>query len=383
MSERAIWLQMLEKLATPPLEALAKRELAKSMPCEQRGTGREDYLILETFGRLMAGMAPWLATEQEDEAEEVVRRQLWTLAQEAIDVITDPVSPDYANFSVGQQPIVDTGFLSQSILRCPALYVTLSTTVKNQLVHALKASRSRKPHPNNWLLFSATTEAALYILGEDWDPMRVDYALRQHEQWYAGDGHYQDGPEFHMDYYNSFVILPMLYDITQNVPLIDDAWRQMKEEIPSRLSRYAAIQERLISPEGTYPAVGRSLAYRFGCLHALGMAAYEECLPECVANGQVRAALTEVLKRQMYRLGTFDENGWLTLGFAGHQPLLAESYISTGSTYLAALGFVPLGLKASHPFWSEEAKPWTAVQVWGGKNVPADMAKRGTPFKGL
>ena len=69
------------------------------------------------------------------------------------------------------------------------------------------------PGFNNWLLFSATVEAGLHALGAHWDRMRVDYALRQHEQWYKGDGAYGDGPDFHWDYYNSFVIQPMLLDV--------------------------------------------------------------------------------------------------------------------------------------------------------------------------
>jgi hypothetical protein len=36
--------------------------------------------------------------------------------------------------------------------------------------------------------------------------------LRQHEQWYRGDGIYGDGPEFDWDYYNSFVMIQ--YQIT-------------------------------------------------------------------------------------------------------------------------------------------------------------------------
>ena len=31
--------------------------------------------------------------------------------------------------------------------------------------------------------------------------------------WYKGDGVYGDGPPFHWDYYNSFVIQPMLLNI--------------------------------------------------------------------------------------------------------------------------------------------------------------------------
>ena len=46
-------------------------------------------------------------------------------------------------------------------------------------------------------MFSAMVEAGLKLLGAPWDRLRVDYALRQHEQWYKGDGIYGDGPSFH------------------------------------------------------------------------------------------------------------------------------------------------------------------------------------------
>ena len=60
---------------------------------------------------------------------------------------------------------------------------------------ALRLTRSRKPVFSNWLLFSAMTETFLrYAEQPDWDPMRVDYAIKQHFQWYLGDGVFSDGP---------------------------------------------------------------------------------------------------------------------------------------------------------------------------------------------
>ena len=56
-------------------------------------------------------------------------------------------------------------------------------------------------------------EAGLDALGAPFDATRVEYAVREHEQWYKGDGAYGDGPSFHWDYYNSFVIHPMLVDV--------------------------------------------------------------------------------------------------------------------------------------------------------------------------
>jgi hypothetical protein len=72
--------------------------------------------------------------------------------------------------------------------------------------------------------------------------------------------------------------------------------------------------------------------------------------------------------------GTFDANGWLTIGFAGHQPSIAEGYISTGSLYLCCAGLVPLGLPATDAFWVADAKDWTSRQVWGGQDLRADHA---------
>lgn len=85
--------------------------------------------------------------------------------------------------------------------------------VREQLVHALRSSRSITPGYSNWILFSAMVEAALLKMGQDWDRVRVDLALRKMDEWYVGDGHFSDGPEFHCDYYNSLVIQPFMLDI--------------------------------------------------------------------------------------------------------------------------------------------------------------------------
>jgi len=95
------------------------------------------------------------------------------------------------------------------------------------LIAALESTRPITPPFNNWLLFSAAVEAGLKSLGAGWDRTRVDYALRQHEQWYKGDGAYSDGPDFHWDYYNSFVIHPLLLAILVIYALsVSSDWRE-------------------------------------------------------------------------------------------------------------------------------------------------------------
>lgn len=90
---------------------------------------------------------------------------------------------------------------------------------------------------------------------------------------------------------------------------------------------------------------------------------------------QVRCALTAVIRRCFQAEGTFDGDGWLTVGLCGHQPSPGEPYISTGSLYLCAAGFLPLGLPAEHPFWSDPDEPYTAQKIWSGVDMPADHAE--------
>lgn len=377
---RAYWVEIADRIARPVLTAMSKRQLKATMPVEMgpksRRSDRPDVTHLEALGRLLAGLSPWLELGDDGSAEGRLRAELAALAREAIAAGTDPQSPDFLNFERGQQPLVDTAFLAQATLRAPTeLWAKLPSKVQTDFHRCLESTRDRKPAFNNWLLFSATTEVALRGMGRFWDRMRVDYAIRQHAQWYVGDGTYGDGPNFHWDYYNSFVIQPMMLDILAALQNEKENYGLTYEEALGRSRRSAEVQERLISPEGTFPPIGRSLAYRVGALQTLAQMALLNQLPEGVSPSQVRCALTAVLHRMMDAKGTFDANGWLSIGFSGHQPSIGEDYISTGSTYLCSVGLLPLGLPASHPFWAAPDAPWTSVKAWSGVDLPPDKAK--------
>ena len=203
---------------------------------------------------------------------------------------------------------------------------------------------------------------------------RIDYAVRTMNTWYKGDGVYGDGPPFHWDYYNSFVIQPMLLNILDTIAKSSSAWESFRPAITIRAQRYAAIQERLIAPDGAFPPIGRSLCYRFGAFHLLAEVALRKALPEPIAPSQVRSALTAVMRRMLDAPGVFDAKGWLSVGFYGHQPSIAEPYISTGSSYLCSAAFLPLGLSATDPFWSGPSRPWTSKRIWSGEQVGLDHA---------
>ncbi len=371
---REQWILWAERLARPMLEALAERRLREVMPVEHHRrepeAARRQCVHLEGVARLLAGISPWLAL-----GDDPIARELGELALRGMESAVDPQSPDFLNFTEANQPLVDAAFLAHAILRAPAfLWEPLSAPTRRNLVKGMKATRRVKPHPNNWLLFSAMIEAFLAHVGEEWDVMRVDYALLQHDQWYKGDGAYGDGSAFRFDYYNSYVIQPMLLDVLVEMKRHRDDWQWPMEPALKRAQRYSVVLERLIAPDGSFPSFGRSIAYRGGAFQLLAQLALQHKLPPELPPAQVRTALSAMMARTLDAPETFDNAGWLQIGLCGHQPSIGDTYISTGSLYLCSTALLPLGLDASDPFWREPARPFTGQRVWGGEDVPVDHA---------
>lgn len=383
-SNRSYWLEQLERVSEPVLKALKEGILRKKMPVEAAPGQTQARAVgthLEALGRLLAGLAPWLELEptpSETQKETTLRNRHRDYALAGITSALDPASPDTMHFGESSQTLVDSSFLALALLRAPTqLLQKLDAKTQHRLAEALITQRQVQPPFNNWLLFAAMNEALLMTLHQPWDRMRVDYALREHQSWYLGDGTYGDGPHFHHDFYNSFVIHPYLLQLMDTLGDQSPAWASMRTPIHQRAQRYAAIQERVIAPDGSYPAIGRSITYRCGAFHLLADAGRRNLLPETISPPQARCALSAVIERTLSPAGTFSSEGWLQIGLAGHQPSLGETYISTGSLYLCSAAFLPLGLPPTDPFWSLPPQPWTSQTIWSGKNLPADHAHDG------
>lgn len=378
-NERAYWVDTLSRITLPVLEALSKDKLKLQMPVEAFPNtleGRKKVTYLEAFGRSLAGLAPWLELGPDETKEGVLRAKFITLATASIKHAVTASSSDYMNFTENTQPLVDTAFLAHALIRAPRqLWGNLDKSTQENLINALRSTRIIKPYYSNWLLFTAMIEAALLKFTKNYDAVRIDYAIKQHEAWYKGDGVYGDGPDFHFDYYNSYVIQPMLLDIVKTVNEETGAMKELVELFTRRSKRYAEIQERLISPEGTFPPVGRSIAYRCGAFQLLAQMALQKQLPDSLPPAQVRSALSAVIGKTMNAPETFDRNGWLTIGLCGHQPGIGESYISTGSLYLCTVAFLPLGLPETDDFWSGPSLEWTSKKAFAGREFPIDKAR--------
>lgn len=384
-TDRGVWVDTLSKISRPVLTNLAAGTLQKNWQMEYSPTwdGRNKKCgYLEAFGRLSMGVAPWLSLPTDDTPEGRQRAAMSAQVRASVAHAVDPSGPDYMLWKETSQTLVDAAYLAQAFLRAPdALWHPLDATTKQRVVAEFRGLRRVNTFASNWLLFMAMVEVFLDWLDEGADQYRITTALNTIESWYVGDGWYSDGATFHMDYYNSFVIHPMLVDVlaTQKAIAVRKkasltAITERHDRAVKRMRRHAEFLERMISPEGTYPAFGRSITYRTGVFQALGHTALLGQLPDGISGAQVRAALTAVIRRMFAAPGLFDGQGWLTLGFAGHQPNIADYYSNAGSMYICTLGFNALGLPATDAFWTAPAEDWTSRKAWAGQPFKKDYA---------
>lgn len=381
--DREIWVDVAYRMAKPVLSTMSEGKLHETMLVELSPTwdGRNvGVTYMECFGRLMAGIAPWLALPDDDTDEGRKRLELRTLALKCYANAVDPKSADYLLWRQEGQTLVDAAYVAESFIRArAALWEPLDSLTKLRYIDEFTRLRRINPPYTNWLLFASTIECFIESVGAESDWYRISMAIRKVEEWYVGDGFYSDGPDFAFDFYNSYVLHPMHVECLEiatkggtqkiwNVPQADFNTAVV------RMQRYGAILERLISPEGTFPVYGRSITYRTGVLQPLAMLAWRGWLPAQLPKGQVRAAMSAVVKRMFSDDRNFNEKGFLTIGFCGSQPNIADWYTNNGSLYMASLAFLPLGLPADDEFWTDEAQDWTSKKAWSGQDFPKDHA---------
>jgi hypothetical protein len=383
LNDRAYMAGLLQKMATPVLSNMARGELKKTFPIEVSPIwdGRDkNVAYMECFGRLIAGVAPWLSVPEDATPEGKVRRQLTQDALQSFVHSVDPASPDYLLWGGHGQALVDSAYFTNALMRAPKqLWEPLDATTKQRIVKEVKSLRRISPPYTNWLLFAAMNEAFLLSIGEDWDPVRVDLTIKKMEEWYEGDGWVADGAKFHFDYYNSYVIYPMIVEILEVLVKAKPSFNNLKPEVElpkwlKRMQRYSEHLERFVSPTGTYPPIGRSLTYRTAVFQPLGLLAWRKALPEKLPGGQVRSAMTAVHKAIFGDSSNFTKEGYLTIGFAGHQPELGDWYSNNGSMYITSEGFLSLGLPADDPYWTAPAADWTQKKAFSNQKFPKDYA---------
>ena len=372
--DRIFWVSTLQKIAFPVLNNLAKDTLKKNMPYESLSADYQKFSYFSAFARVFNGIAPWLELGVDSSQEGEIREKYTYLTLKAIANAINSKSNDFILFVEPKQSLIDVALFAQGLLRAKnQIWLNLPMKVQARIIRELKNTRIIAPYENHWLLYTAMIEAALLEFTGECDKQRLTYGVSKfRDEYYLGDAIYSDGSDMDVGYYNSFIIHPMLNDILTVMRKYGLREGEFLDVQFMRSSRLSSQLERSISPEGTYPLLGKLLSYRCGIFQLLSQAALLNILPRNINPAQVRSALTKVLKTEFENDVNFNEDGWLVMGLHGSQLDICEKEVNTGTLYSCCAVFLPLGLDANDDFWTAPAAEWSSVKAWKGSKIQKD-----------
>lgn len=375
LEDRIFWVSTLQKIAFPVLNNLARDSLRKNMPIESISAEGHSSAYFDAFVRIFNGIASWLELGADNSEEGKIREKYIYLTLKAISNAINPKSNDYIFVVEPKQSLVDVALFAEGLLRAKnQIWLNLPIKVQARIIRDLKSTRIIAPYENHWLLYTSMIEAALLEFTGECDKERLVYGVRKfRDELYIGDAMYSDGEDFELGYYNSLFIHPMLNDILgvmRKYGLEDGEFLDVQL---MRSSRLASQLERVISPEGTYPLLGKFLSYRCGVFHLMSQASLLKILPKNIHPAQVRSALTKVLKTQFESYNNFNSNGWLIIGLEGSQTDISDETTNTGTLYSCCSIFLPLGLDRNDMFWKAPSAEWSSLKAWNGHPIQRDQ----------
>jgi len=346
---RSYWDSILSKIVTPVIEGFKKEGFKNHFlhhteysPLIEQNRNK-DWAFMELFTRTLVSIAP-----------------IDKYFDDAVIMVKNAFNPEHSNYITwlkntdrrnAHQSMVEAAYLCQSFLISPKLWNSVD---KEPILKTLKNILMLQPCKNNWILFETLIILFLKKNGIFTNKMKkLKDNLDTFEKWYRGDSWYSDGETFAMNYYNSFVIYPMLYEIYR---ILGNT-----KEIEKRMIIHADFLEKLITKDGEYPIFGRSSPYRLAAFNTLALAAY---IGAADNYGQIKNGLTKVIAKLFDGNQNFTELGFLKLGINGSQKEYANCYTNTGSLYITCIPFMLLGLPEEHPFWKAELVKNTQEKIF-------------------
>ncbi len=381
------WLSILLQITNPVINGFINKDIKSIFPIhfsahlskDDKRRNQTEIVFIELFSRTLLGISILFQNE-----ESIYKNNLNDLFQNVLFMINTTFSGylDFYHSSITDQLIVEMANCALAFIRAPYLWNSLHPLIKNNILKIMYYSITKfKPHMNNWLLFEALIEIFLYKNQKIKILNKTLLNIRVIESYYIGDGWYKDGPLFHMDFYNSYVILPFLITIYQELHLLNYQnngilFKNLYQKTLLKIQKHSEFLERLIGIDGSFPIFGRSAVYRSAVFHALVTNVYISELPQTLSYGQVRAGLNAVIINmfQNEKIKIVDEHGFLTFGFSGFQPQLADEYSNSGSVYFALLIFMPLGLDENNIFWSSNEEDWSQKKLYNGNSINRDKS---------
>lgn len=312
---------------------------------------------LEAFARLAAAWGAWLNCPA-NPAELVFNGRTLDVEQllrQALLEGTDPARPRtyWGPITHMDQRIVECADIAVALwLSRARVFDRLAPAEQAQIITWLAQVDAQGTYPDNWILFTALTQAVRLRLGYPAPVADLDFRLQQINEFYRGDGWYVDGPANEFELYNPWMF---------NWHLLLWAWidgerlPDLRATVLARARSFCAGFTHFFGANGAYPAWGRSLVYRFSALAAFATGHLLQIAPP--DPGGLRRVSSGCL-RYFYEHGLFDpEAHYVRQGYHGAFPAAGEPYISPGSPYWCSHGLFALAFPADDPFWTSPEAP--------------------------
>lgn len=317
---------------------------------------------LESFARMSSAWGAWLHNPANPA---VVRHQggdtnLEDVMRQALLDGTNPKNPHtyWGDMDHMSQHIVEAANLAVTLwLSRERVFNRMTEAERAQVIAWLAQVDGKRVYFDNWILFPAMAMVTRLKLGYPAPVDDLDARLEQMAAFYRGDGWYADGAGDEFELYNAWMF---------NWHYLLWAWMDgdrrpdHRQLVLERSRSFLAGFQYFFGANGSYPAWGRSVVYRFAAVAAFAAGYLMGVAPP---NPGLLRRLSSGCIRYFYDHEMFDpDEHFVRQGFHGDFSLAGESYISPGSVYWACHGLFALTFDRDDPFWTAKEEPLPVEQ---------------------
>jgi hypothetical protein len=317
---------------------------------------------IESFARIASVWGAWLRNPMNPstlthQGEEI---DIESILRQAMLEGTDSSNPRTYWGDIGHmdQRIVESADIAVAIwMSRERVFNKMTPAEQAQVIAWLAQVDGKGTYTDNWILFTAMTQVVRLHLGFPSPEDELDNRLMQLAEFYRGDGWYVDGPTDEFELYNAWMFG---WHYLLWAWIDGDRRPDHREQVFERARSFISGFLHFFGANGSYPAWGRSIVYRFAALAPFAVGHFLQILPH--DPGQLRRVSSGCLS-YYYEHGLFDPyTNYIRQGYHGDFPAAGEGYISPGSPYWCSHGLFALTLDEDDPFWKNIESPLPVEQ---------------------
>jgi hypothetical protein len=325
-------------------------------PDDRRGLP-DSVDAIESFARIASAWGAWLRNPANPATLKFQDRDinLEVLLHKALLDGTNPSNPAtyWGDIDHMDQRIVESADIAVAIwMSRERVFHKMTKAEQEQIITWLAQVDGKGTYTDNWILFTAMTQAVRHHLGFPSPLGDLDNRLMQTNEFYRGDGWYVDGPTDEFELYNAWMFG---WHYLLWTWIDGDRRPDQRQLVLERGRSFIEGFLHFFGANGSYPAWGRSIVYRFAALAPFAVGHFLKIAPE--DPGLLRRVSSGCI-RYFYDHGLFDpDDHFVRQGYHGDFPAAGEAYISPGSPYWCCHGLFALTFDRDDPFWTATESP--------------------------